>query len=861
MLDIRLFPGSNAAGWVVFASGSSQPFTSPASSPLLDKCAALSALINKINPSGLKGDYANFYRLDAVLLKGARPEVAAKLSLSSPLDASGLLFAKADLAIMQPDDFRADRDAIASAVKSLSVAAAAEAIALLTDVIDSAKAELRRLLASQPLKFEAGGFFAATGVIGACGAARLSVAIDPAALFREAGETARGRDLLCAELSAEVDVAKGGASAIGALSLVVVATADDIDNAANSAIQLLPAFGFPEMPGAPMLRLNFPRLSFPDLRLDGLTFGSLQPELIDIGALLPPAGCGSSIRLSWTNQPKLAVSLVGGGVALPFGPGDGQFLFDHTEIVTLTGVTVATANGRYELKGDIVGTLAQPASRALATVQNFDMGARLPVYLDIAGASASLTLSGSMHLDDQSVSAGFKASASVDFKRIVVRDKDNPRLSLAFAATLEMAAGSGGELAGRLTRLPILDPAPIELICAAGQTAIAGVLRRIGVLRLPTKTASPPNPTADDDKLQLLIDRVDALTISAMRWLAGQAGALAAADAVEALAAVFKLMTNAADAALSHVAVDARLDADTRALRQIIVTPLNPAAFSGAPKTIPYGAFEIEIPSACQPTLLIDVSGPILAALVVDPGANAEVVVRMDLWLARAGAAPEAARDVDDNGQRPDKRLIEVKARKSDTGPTLAAIALDGQSLTFLRALRSADDGLDDIALALPGGSQTAKIRLIRERPAVMALRPNDLTGEVKIDVSAARILPLFDQPAQGVQLPNFAPQVQVTGVDRRIRSLAERVSSACRFAEGRRWRLADTFVGELTSGSFAQKGKDNGCNQIQASPRREEARRAGCSAPRRRRVACAVGGRRLRLGGPRLQCWARLLH
>jgi hypothetical protein len=64
---------------------------------------------------------------------------------------------------MQPDDFRADRDAIASAVKSLSVAATAEAIALLTDVIDSAKAELRRLLASQPLKFEAGGFFGTTG--------------------------------------------------------------------------------------------------------------------------------------------------------------------------------------------------------------------------------------------------------------------------------------------------------------------------------------------------------------------------------------------------------------------------------------------------------------------------------------------------------------------------------------------------------------------------------------------------------------------------------------------------------------------------------------------------------------------------
>jgi hypothetical protein len=112
------------------------------------------------------------------------------------------------------------------------------------------------------------------------------------------------------------------------------------------------------MPGAPRLRLNFPRLSFPDLRLDGLTFGNLQPGLIDIGALLPPAGGGSSIRLSWTNQPKLAVSLVGGGVALPFGPGDGRFLIDRTEIVTLTGVTVATANGRYELKGDIVGTLA-----------------------------------------------------------------------------------------------------------------------------------------------------------------------------------------------------------------------------------------------------------------------------------------------------------------------------------------------------------------------------------------------------------------------------------------------------------------------------------------------------------------------
>ena len=110
MSDIRLFPRSNAAGWVVFASGSSQPLTSPASFPLLDKCAALSALISKVKPSSLKGDYANIYRLDAVLLKGARPEVAAKLSLSSPLDAPGL------------DDFKADCDAFTAAVKSLSVA-------------------------------------------------------------------------------------------------------------------------------------------------------------------------------------------------------------------------------------------------------------------------------------------------------------------------------------------------------------------------------------------------------------------------------------------------------------------------------------------------------------------------------------------------------------------------------------------------------------------------------------------------------------------------------------------------------------------------------------------------------------------
>jgi hypothetical protein len=366
------------------------------------------------------------------------------------------------------------------------------------------------------------------------------------------------------------------------------------------------------------------------------------------------------------------------------------------------------------------------------------------------------------------VSAGFKASATVDFKRIVVRDKDNPRLSLAFAATLEMAAGSAGEPAGRLTRLAILDPAPIDLICAAGQTAIAGVLRLIGVLRLPAKTALPPNPTPDDDKLQLLIDRVDTLAISAMRWLARQAGALAglASDAVDALAAVFKLMTNAADTALSHVAIDVRLDADTRALRQIVVTPLNPTAFSGAPKTMVYGAFEFEVPSACQPSLLIDLSGPIFAALVVDPAANAEVVVRTDLWLARAGAAPEAARDVGDDGHPPNKRLIEVKAHKSQTGPTLAAIALDGGSLTFLRGLRSADAGLDDIALALPGGPQIAKVRFIRERPRVTALVANDLAGEVTIDASVARVLPLFDQPAPNVALPNFAPQVRVTGAD-----------------------------------------------------------------------------------------------
>lgn len=768
MSDFRLFPRSITAGWAVFASGSPQALKDRAASPLLDRCAALSSLIGTIHPGALKGDYDNFYRLDAVVVRGARPEVSAKLSLTFTLDAPGLLFAKAGSAIMQPEDFKADRDAIASALKSLSEAATTEALTLLDDAVASAKSELRRLLAHQALTFDAGGFFGATGVVGAQGAVRLSVAIDPAALFPQADEIAKGRDLLRAELEVDVKIVKGAATATGALALVVVARGDDIDSATHATLQLIPAFGIPEISGAPRLRFSFPRLSFPDLRLDGLTFDDPQPGLIDIGALLPPAGGAASTALTWTNQPKLVVGLTTGAVALQFGPGDGHLSIGQAQIATLTGITVCVVNGLYQLKGDIVGTLAQASARPLADVANFDLGGRLPVFVDIAGASASVTLSGSLHLTDQSVSAGFTASASVGFKRIVVRDKDNPRLSLAFAATLEMNTGSGGEPAGRLTRLAILDPAPIDLICAAGRTAIGGVLRLIGVLRLPTKTAQPENPTPDDNKIQLLMDRIDALTVSALHWLARQAGALAglAADAVDALASVFKLMTDAADAALSHVAIDVRLDADTCALRQIVVTPLNLTAFSGPPKTIVFGAFEIEIPSACQPSLLIDVSGPFLAALVADPSAEAEIAVRTDLWLARAGAAPEAARDVGDDGHPPNKRLIEVKAHKSQTGPTLAAIALDGGSLTFLRGLRSADAGLDDIALALPGGPQIAKVRFIRERPRVTALVANDLAGEVTIDASVARVLPLFDQPAPNVALPNFAPQVRVTGAD-----------------------------------------------------------------------------------------------
>lgn len=732
-------------------------------------------------PPELMGGWDKAVKIEGITL--ALSDAKQAFPLSAPLVVPGLLFSFEEGSpkrLLTPNEISDDIGKISNAFEAKGKTAADEAVAHARECLALATQALKQELRRREFAWGDGGFLKIEGVGTAVTSAQLALVIDGAALLGETSETV---EVLRASLSFSAAASlAGGISAAVDARLELVITADP--SFANATAAFLSSFDLPELPNIPRPRLRFPKVALPSLSLAGMNWPDLDAQFLDFDLKLPGFGT-APFKVVWTTPPGLHITRLA-PLQIAIGPGKGKLLSDvGGELATLTDIALGYdgATGEFTVAG-AVGAMTTPIERMLADVKGFDLKGRLPFTIDILDARTTVSTGAGFELARPDSSLKADAQAKLTVGRIVVRSKEDPRLFIAFAAELDTsaaaAAGGNPAVGTRLTSLKVIEPYPLELIHAAGTAVIEGVVRLLAMIKLPKTTAPdvPGLPVPDLSNLARVIDRLSDLLVSALKWMARQAGEAAAVlsqlaqAGIEALARLIQMLRDAADSVLSHVLIEVRLDAETYQLRQILISPvsLGQGVTSGSFETQAYGV-ELKVPRDWQPSLLIDVSGPLFAALLVEPSSE-KLEIASDLWLDRDGAPPQSAADTGKNGKRPDTRLVALSVEKK-TDRTLALIALDGGRVRYLQVLAS-DGGRGSEPLAvpdipnpgIPGLQWPPRIPVVRERPA---LRPIDFEHDVVSGIAfnaKERFLPFFDTPAPGSSdSDKFGQYVEVTGV------------------------------------------------------------------------------------------------
>jgi hypothetical protein len=739
-------------------------------------------------PSELKGGWDKAVKIEAITVKLGEATQVFRLPEGSEPFVPGLIFSLKEGTppqLLTTQEISNDIGKISEALKAKGKTAADEAEAHARECWVLAKEALKRELRRRKFTFGETGFLGIKDVGAAVTSAQLALMIDGAVLL---GETSDEIEVLRASLSFSAAASlSGGISGVVDARLELVITANP-QSFANATAEFLSSFDLPQLPNIPRPRLRFPMVELPSLSLEGVNRPDLDADFLDFDLKLPgfrPA----PVQVVWTTRPAYHVTQLS-PLNITIGPGQGTLRSANgADLATLTGILLSYdgGTGKFTVAGK-VGSMTNPIERNLDEVVGFDLGGRLPVTIDISEAKTTVTTGAGFDLSDPGSTAhadpNANAQAKLTLGRIVVRSKEDPHLFIAFAAELEASAVAvvGGNPTGgmRLTSLKVIEPYPVELIYAASTTAIEGVLRLVAMIKLPKTTVPdvPELPVPDLSNLMRVVDRLSDLLVSALKWMAREAGEAGAAlsqlaeAGIEALGGLIRMLRDAADSVLSHVVIEVRLDAETYHLRQVLISPvsLGQVVTSGNYETKAYGV-EITVPRTWRPSMLIDVSGPFFAALLVEPSGE-PLTIATDLWLDRDGASPQSAADTDGKtGQRPAKRLIELKATKA-ADRTLALVVVDSGQVSYFQVLAS-NGGLGSEPLNVPGLQSQPRIPIVRERPALRSINFNkDVDGDVKIDfTSVERLLPFFDTPAIKLGgsggFDKFGQYVKVTGADK----------------------------------------------------------------------------------------------
>jgi hypothetical protein len=499
--------------------------------------------------------------------------------------------------------------------------------------------------------------------------------------------------------------------------------------------------------------VEIPRLAIPlDLRfLDGLLPNSLDgfalpdiDRLLDLTLPLP-----ANLQLDWTTKPQFALAVAGGDLTVKTTTaGQGSLkTAAGSSLIEIAGFALTFDNKNVTLAGKL--TAAGSAVIDVPVVPPA-IPDGFPLVIAVSPPQLSLKVKADIDLAHANPQLNLIATLTVDRLNISARRNPSVVIALTFSYEVIIDTATGGPGKATLKTLTILAPTPLDLVQEVASDAFEGLVRLVGLI---------PNPTLGDavnPDLKAMLDRLAALLSEMIGALVDAAGTAASAlvgvaeAAAGALGKILEYLQKFGGGAASYVAIEVRLDSRTLALRQIIVSPVNPPNGSQA---INANGIELEIDAAIAPALLIDLTGRPLIALTLQKAA-ATATLSTDLWLTHGDGRTEAVRDTDaETGQRPKDRLLAITATSNNTAD-LVLIALQGGHPTFFRTLEGQ---------GTPTGIRIGTTPIaVRPIPNKVTLGDINWDADVRITVSAnsKRLLPFLSTPSASGDAPNFADKL-----------------------------------------------------------------------------------------------------
>ncbi|MGY4473693.1 hypothetical protein [Bradyrhizobium sp. USDA 3364] len=505
----------------------------------------------------------------------------------------------------------------------------------------------------------------------------------------------------------------------------------------------------PRLPRLPPLRLKLPHFTLPKWRFGTIALPTLKAEWLRFLRL----DLHVPLDVEILNDPQMSIDVAQGKLTIGTTTAvDGRLICkddanNNVEILGFTGGGISVpAGGAISFTG-ILRTPKLSSPKVTISARDID-AAFLPFTTRIAAATITIGAGAAASFDLAAGTGELSAKNVVDFPRIELKSKADPSLTIALAATYEVDLSTRGGEHGKLTRLEILTPYPLALIARAGKEVIAGILRLTSMIKLPDAPDGPDFPSMPNPAP--LLEHLGAFVLSCVRWLASQAGGAAHAlfglveAALEAVGRMLEAVRHAASEAVSHVVVEVRLDADSLALRQIVITPLHrDGAATAARKDLVFAGFTLTLPGDARPSLVVDLSEPrTLVALVVTPTTDT-AMLSTDLWLNRTSGT-EAVRDKADKAQTDkDKRpLLAVEVKNPNP---IALVAVAGERPRFFQEL-VVDGPLDETEVV---SGRTYRMLLLKGRPRFASIK---LAGALNVSLNTekvARLLPFLSAPAR----------------------------------------------------------------------------------------------------------------
>lgn len=557
-------------------------------------------------------------------------------------------------------------DATAAQLKTLD-ALREDAEARLEDAFRAAVREL----AGRKLEFDVGaGFFGRVPFKGAVAAsARAEARLDLGPLLVDTGSAGERTPILAVEASAEYALELGSTVARNArLALIVRLFATG-----GAALDL----GLPDL-GIELPRLDFPKLAWPDGVVEAVRGLAIRPPRLPV-ELRQPEGEAPEVSITYADGAPNPLSVEVKIATL-------NLTYDEQPVLTVTNVVVTFVNGKL-----VVAGLAEAKHQVVLQLREGEfswLGAKYRYRIDPGRLVLGLS---------QPLSAGGDPSfgAYLDLPLVRLQSVDDPaarvavRLALPFAEgglRDEVTLGPSGQQELFKRRIALLEPSSVELAAALLEHLpdIGAVRVRLPRLGLPELPGPPPLDPAP------LVAFAEAL----LRLLAK--GATGLARAVGALLeAVARQLGRLLATAGRHVTLELVLDADTFALRQVLVGLPPPADGNDDAPCELFRALGLVVQGS--PTLrwglLFDLQAgatDVYVVAVAAPGGVPRLVFGTDLWLDEGGAERPATEEARAGAPVPPAEpLIAVTAERDSAGTAFAFVpaGLVAGRPVFLRAL------------------------------------------------------------------------------------------------------------------------------------------------------------------------------